>query len=119
MLFLLDLSALCMSTDEGCRRLIWPQHFASAHAGSAGLQQEVRADARAGFYGLHALVAAVCKLLQAGRLATHIVRCAPGELYDIINAYQPAAYHEMDAPTLHSTLAVSGRCSALITVSGA
>lgn len=41
-----------------------------------------------------------------------------GELYDIIDAYQPPSYHEMDASTLHSTLAVSGRCSALITVSG-
>ena len=58
-------------------------------------------------------------LHQAGCLIRHVVRCAAGELYDIIDAYQPPAYHEMDATTLHSTLAVSGRCSALITVSGA
>ena len=64
------------------------------------------------------LVVAVCNLLRAGGPATHIVHCAAGELYDIIDAYQPPSYHEMDAPTLHSTLAVSGRCSALITVSG-
>lgn len=67
---------------------------------------------------LHAPVVAVCNLLQADCPADETVCCAAGELYDIIDAYQPPSYHEMDASTLHSTLAVSGRCSALITVSG-